>query len=54
MTTARAITEREIAVAGGNIRLQQDGSGDPLLLLHHSTGNLDWIYEKNTHRNCQS
>lgn len=48
MTTAPAITEREIAVAGLSIRLQQDGSGEPLLLLHHSTGNLGWIalYER--------
>ena len=32
-----------IEVAGGGIRLFEDGSGDPLLLLHHSTGNVGWL-----------
>lgn len=37
------VTERIVEVAGGGIRLFEDGSGDPLLVLHHSTGNIGWL-----------
>ena len=42
------MTERTIEVAGLSLQLQQDGSGSPLLLLHHSTGHSGWmpLYER--------
>ena len=47
-TTSSTVTERKIEVAGLSLRLQQDGGGAPLLLLHHSTGHSGWmpLYER--------
>jgi pimeloyl-ACP methyl ester carboxylesterase len=42
-TAAGTQTERTVEVAGRKLRLLQDGSGEPLLLLHHSTGNPGWL-----------
>ena len=46
--TASTVTERTIEVASLSLRLQQDGAGAPLLLLHHSTGHNGWmpLYER--------
>ncbi|GAB4336862.1 MAG: alpha/beta hydrolase [Dehalococcoidia bacterium] len=49
MTTATTThTDQTIEVAGLTLRLLQGGSGDPVFLLHHSTGNPGWIpfYER--------
>ena len=46
MTTATATethAETTIAVAGNGMRVLQGGSGDPVVVLHHSTGNAGWI-----------
>ncbi len=43
MTTAGTQTERTVKVAGRKLRLLEGGSGAPLLLLHHSTGNPGWL-----------
>ena len=47
-TTSSTVTERTIEIVGLSQRLQQDGSGAPLLLLHHSTGHTGWmpLYER--------
>jgi pimeloyl-ACP methyl ester carboxylesterase len=47
-TTSSTVTERTIEVAALSLRLQQDGGGAPLLLLHHSTGHSGWmpLYER--------
>lgn len=45
MTTAASIShsERTIDVAGLNLRLLEGGEGDPVIVLHHSTGNPGWM-----------
>ncbi|MHB8577636.1 MAG: alpha/beta fold hydrolase [Dehalococcoidia bacterium] len=44
MTTATSIhTEKTVEVAGRKVRVLQDGSGPPLVVLHHSTGNPGWV-----------
>ena len=44
MTTAtESHTEHTIEVAGLALRYLKGGAGTPLVLLHHSTGNLGWI-----------
>jgi pimeloyl-ACP methyl ester carboxylesterase len=35
--------ERTIDVAGLTLRVMEKGSGEPLVVLHHSTGNPGWI-----------
>lgn len=42
------VTDRIVEVAGSGIRLLEGGSGQPLLLLHHSTGSVGWLplYER--------
>lgn len=43
MTSATAaISEHEIQVNGLSIKSMRDGSGQPLLVLHHSTGSIGW------------
>ncbi|MGI8927553.1 MAG: alpha/beta fold hydrolase [Tepidiformaceae bacterium] len=49
MTTAtESFTETTLQVAGLKLRLMQAGSGAPVVILHHSTGNPGWIplYER--------
>jgi len=41
--TTLAHTERTIEVAGLNLRLMEGGMGDPVVVLHHSTGNPGWM-----------
>lgn len=36
-------TERTVSVAGKPVRLLQAGSGAPVVVLHHSTGNPGWL-----------
>ena len=36
-------TEQTIQVAGLNLRVLQEGKGDPVVVLHHSTGNPGWL-----------
>ena len=44
ITTTTAVSERSGEVAGLTIRMQESGTGPPLWILHHSTGNpLGWI-----------
>lgn len=43
MTTVESHTEQTVQVAGLAVRLLQGGSGSPLLVLHHSTGNPGWL-----------
>jgi pimeloyl-ACP methyl ester carboxylesterase len=44
MTTATEThTERTLEVAGKRVRLLQGGQGEPLVVLHHSTGNPGWL-----------
>ncbi len=47
-TTSSTVTEQKIEIVGQSLRLQQDGSGAPLVLLHHSTGHTGWmpLYER--------
>jgi pimeloyl-ACP methyl ester carboxylesterase len=35
--------EQTIEVAGLNLRVLQEGKGDPVMVLHHSTGNPGWL-----------
>src|SRR5579884_1566697 len=35
--------ERSVEVLGLKVRLLEDGQGEPLLVLHHSTGNPGWL-----------
>ncbi len=42
-TDSTIVTDRIVEVAGGGIRLLESGSGQPLVLLHHSTGNSGWL-----------
>ena len=42
-TTTESYTETKVEVAGLAVRALQDGSGDPLVVLHHSTGNPGWL-----------
>lgn len=42
MTTATAAREDTIEVAGRRLRWLEGGTGDPLVVLHHSTGNVGW------------
>ncbi|HEY8839021.1 MAG TPA: alpha/beta fold hydrolase [Dehalococcoidia bacterium] len=44
MTTATGTwTERTVEVAGKKVRLLEGGRGEPLVVLHHSTGNPGWL-----------
>jgi pimeloyl-ACP methyl ester carboxylesterase len=36
------VSDRSVEVAGNEVRLLEDGVGDPLMVFHHSTGNLGW------------
>ncbi len=42
-TAVESFTEQTIEVAGRNVRLLQGGTGDPVVVLHHSTGNPGWL-----------
>jgi pimeloyl-ACP methyl ester carboxylesterase len=42
-TATQSWTEQTIDVAGRKLRLLQDGTGDSVVVLHHSTGNPGWI-----------
>lgn len=41
--TDAPVSERQIAVTGKQIRIRQDGAGDQVVVLHHSTGSVGWI-----------
>jgi pimeloyl-ACP methyl ester carboxylesterase len=41
--TTSAHTEEIIEVAGLKLRLLKGGSGNPVVVLHHSTGNIGWL-----------
>jgi len=41
--TLTAHTEQTIEVAGLSLRMMQGGTGDPVVVLHHSTGNPGWM-----------
>jgi pimeloyl-ACP methyl ester carboxylesterase len=44
ITTTTAASERTAEVAGLTVRMQESGTGPPLWIIHHSTGNpLGWI-----------
>ena len=40
---ATAHTDKMVEVAGLNLHLLEGGSGDPVVVLHHSTGNPGWV-----------
>jgi len=40
--TGRA-QEQRVSVAGGNVRVQHAGSGDPLVVVHHDIGSPGWL-----------
>jgi pimeloyl-ACP methyl ester carboxylesterase len=42
MTTAAAVSESTVEVAGLNIRIEEAGEGPALMLLHRSTGRHGW------------
>ena len=42
-TQAETHSETTVEVAGRSVRVLQGGSGDPVVVLHHSTGNPGWI-----------
>ena len=42
-TQTETHSETTVQVAGGNVRVLQDGQGEPVVVLHHSTGNPGWI-----------
>jgi pimeloyl-ACP methyl ester carboxylesterase len=42
-TVASTGTERVVTVAGEQLHLWRGGTGEPLLVLHHDTGNPDWL-----------
>ena len=42
MTTASSVSEKTVEVAGCTVRLLQEGSGESLMVLHHSTGSVGW------------
>jgi pimeloyl-ACP methyl ester carboxylesterase len=41
-TAIQSFTEQTVEVAGKKVRVLQDGTGDPVVVLHHSTGNPGW------------
>jgi pimeloyl-ACP methyl ester carboxylesterase len=41
-STATSHAERSVEVVGLNLRLLEGGTGDPLLVVHHDTGNPGW------------
>ena len=41
--TDAPVSEQQIAVTGKQIRIRQDGAGDHVVVLHHSTGSVGWI-----------
>ena len=43
MTDADTVREETLELATGRVHLLRDGSGSPLVVLHHSTGNPGWI-----------
>lgn len=43
MTTQTAHSERTLELAGKKVRVLQGGDGDPVVVLHHSTGNIGWL-----------
>src|SRR5579875_2696000 len=47
-TTTERHSEQTLDVAGKKVRVLHDGSGAPLVVLHHSTGNPGWLpfYER--------
>ena len=42
-TTTETYTAEEIKVAGLRVQYLQGGTGDPILVLHHSIGNAGWL-----------
>jgi pimeloyl-ACP methyl ester carboxylesterase len=42
-STATTYTERTNLVAGRKVRLLEGGSGEPVVVLHHSNGNPGWV-----------
>lgn len=48
MTTTTAHSERTLELAGNKVRVLQGGDGAPVVVLHHSTGNVGWLpfYER--------
>ena len=47
-TSTETHTTEQIEIAGRRVQYLQGGSGDPLLVLHHSIGNAGWmpVYEQ--------
>ncbi len=43
VTTSTAHAEKTLELAGNKVRVLQGGNGDPVVVLHHSTGNVGWI-----------
>lgn len=43
VTTSTAHAERTLELAGNNVRVLQGGNGEPVVILHHSTGNVGWL-----------
>jgi pimeloyl-ACP methyl ester carboxylesterase len=41
-TATTAYSEQTVQVAGKQVRLLEGGAGAPLVVLHHSTGNVGW------------
>ncbi len=41
--TDAPVSERQVAVTGRRIQIRQDGTGDQVVVLHHSTGRVGWI-----------
>ena len=55
-TQTETHSETTVQVAGGNVRVLQDGQGAPVVVLHHSTGSPGWIpfYEQLAARHAVS
>ncbi|MCZ6887163.1 MAG: alpha/beta hydrolase [Gammaproteobacteria bacterium] len=54
MSEAVSYQERELGLATGNVHVLEEGSGKPIVILHHSWGNPGWLpyYDElaNAHR----
>jgi pimeloyl-ACP methyl ester carboxylesterase len=42
-TIASSAPERTVQVAGLGVHILEEGKGEPLVVLHHSTGNTGWL-----------